>query len=113
MKDREDEAWQVIMKLHGLANDEPSPMATFAEEEFYQMKQQVAADLRTAASEIWRLFPETKGLSLEEIGEVFGDDVAVRLTQLTAEEREELDRNIYAKKAAEIRHVELSGCSHG
>lgn len=51
MKDREDEAWQVIMKLHGLAHHEPSPMDTFAEEEFYQMKQQVAADLRTAASE--------------------------------------------------------------
>lgn len=47
---------------------------------------------------VWRLFPETKGLSLEEIGELFGDDVAVQLTQLTAEERELLDQRILSEK---------------
>lgn len=47
---------------------------------------------------VWRFFPETKGLSLEEIGEVFGDHVAVQLTQLTMEERELLDQKILSEK---------------
>ncbi|CAK7234124.1 hypothetical protein SCUCBS95973_008828 [Sporothrix curviconia] len=56
---------------------------------------------------IWRTFPETKGLSLEEMGEVFGDEVAVHLTHLTAEEREALDRNIDAEKAGgQVDHVD-------
>lgn len=47
---------------------------------------------------VWWIFPETKGLSLEEIGEVFGDHVAVQLTQLTMEERELLDQRILSEK---------------
>jgi hypothetical protein len=47
---------------------------------------------------VWWIFPETKGLSLEEIGELFGDHVAVQLTQLTMEERELLDQRILSEK---------------
>lgn len=45
-------------------------------------------------------FPETKGLALEEVGEKFGDDVAVYLTQITTEQREELDKAIEAEKSS-------------
>ncbi|EXJ93636.1 hypothetical protein A1O1_02028 [Capronia coronata CBS 617.96] len=38
--------------------------------------------------------PETKGLSLEEINGIFEDKVAVRLTNLTEEERRDLDSRI-------------------
>lgn len=37
------------------------------------------------------LFPETKGLTLEEIGKRFGDNVAVDLSGMTEEERMQLD----------------------
>lgn len=47
---------------------------------------------------VWYFFPETKGLSLEEIGEKFGDEVAVHLTDLTEEQRRELDRVIESEK---------------
>lgn len=47
---------------------------------------------------IWYYFPETKGLSLEEIGEKFGDEVVLHLTDLTDEQRAELDREIAANK---------------
>lgn len=58
---------------------------------------------------VWRFFPETKGLSLEEIGEVFGDEVAVKLTHLTSAERELLDRNIDAEKAgARVEHLDAA-----
>jgi len=53
---------------------------------------------------IWWLFPETKGLSLEEIGAVFGDEVVVHLTDLTDEERKELDKVIAADRT--IMHLE-------
>lgn len=55
---------------------------------------------------VWKVFPETKGLSLEEIGEVFGDEVAVKLTHLTSAERELLDRNIDAEKAGQVEQLE-------
>lgn len=52
IKDRPDEAWVVMERLHGIqGHDEHSPMAVFAREEFYQMRQQVAADKRMAAIE--------------------------------------------------------------
>ncbi len=61
---------------------------------------------------IWWYFPETKGLSLEEIGEVFGDDVAVHLTNLTAAERELLDKDIDAEKAGGVvEHVDAPTAS--
>ncbi|KAH8901430.1 general substrate transporter [Thozetella sp. PMI_491] len=43
---------------------------------------------------IYFLFPETKGLSLEEIGERFNDDVVVHITHITDEERAKLDAAI-------------------
>lgn len=43
---------------------------------------------------IWKFFPETKGLSLEEIAEAFGDEVAVDLTHLDTTERKDLDQQL-------------------
>ncbi|OQV09528.1 hypothetical protein CLAIMM_13641 [Cladophialophora immunda] len=39
-------------------------------------------------------FPETKGLSLEEINTLFGDTVVVQITRITEEQKEALDRSI-------------------
>lgn len=56
---------------------------------------------------IWWYFPETKGLSLEEIGEKFGDEVVVHLTHITTAERQQLDRTIEAEKVGDHAvHVE-------
>ncbi|KAE8445891.1 hypothetical protein EG329_012670 [Mollisiaceae sp. DMI_Dod_QoI] len=41
-----------------------------------------------------KYFPETKGLTLEEVGAKFGDEVALDLTHLTEKEREDLDRKL-------------------
>jgi len=41
-----------------------------------------------------KFFPETKGLTLEEVGAKFGDKVALDLTHLTEKEREDLDRKL-------------------
>lgn len=49
---------------------------------------------------VWFLFLETKGLSLEEIGARFGDEVVIYLTGLT-EERPVLDRRILDEKGVE------------
>ncbi|CRG88849.1 hypothetical protein PISL3812_05884 [Talaromyces islandicus] len=49
---------------------------------------------------IWTFFPETKGLALEEVGEKFGDDVLVRPTNITTEQREQLHKAIKAEKSA-------------
>ncbi len=48
-----------------------------------------------------KFFPETKGLTLEEVGAKFGDEVALDITHLTEKEREALDR-----KLADITTVE-------
>ncbi|CAK7235557.1 hypothetical protein SBRCBS47491_009333 [Sporothrix bragantina] len=55
---------------------------------------------------IWFTFPETKGLALEEISEKFGDKIALHLTHLTAEQREELDRAIESEKMQGAVHAE-------
>ncbi len=47
---------------------------------------------------MWYLFPETKGLSLEEIGEKFGDEVVVHLTEITDEQLAQLDEITSAAK---------------
>lgn len=49
---------------------------------------------------MWFYFPETKGLALEEIGEKFGDEVIIRLTGLTGEQKEDLDKAIESEKVA-------------
>lgn len=43
---------------------------------------------------VWYYFPETKGLSLEEIGEKFGDEVVVHITNITDDERKQLNETI-------------------
>ena len=40
------------------------------------------------------ILPETKGLALEEIGALFGDEVALDISHLSLEEREALDRSL-------------------
>lgn len=40
------------------------------------------------------VLPETKGLALEEIGALFGDEVALDISHLTLEERMALDRSL-------------------
>ncbi|KAF4631073.1 hypothetical protein G7Y89_g7062 [Cudoniella acicularis] len=48
---------------------------------------------------IWYFCPETKGLSLEEINGLFGDDVVVNLTHITEEERLALEEKMKAGAA--------------
>jgi hypothetical protein len=50
------------------------------------------------------LFPETKGLTLEEIGRLFGDETATNATQLSAQD----DRSS-ASKSHTIEEVEKLG----
>lgn len=46
------------------------------------------------ATIMYFLFPETKGLTLEEIGKKFGDDVAIDMSVMTEEERRQLDMRL-------------------
>lgn len=41
---------------------------------------------------VYFYFPETARLSLEEIGQKFGDDVAVHITDASQEDRERLEK---------------------
>jgi len=43
---------------------------------------------------MWRFFPETKLLTLEEISRLFGDEVALDINQLSTEEKLALDREL-------------------
>ncbi|EXJ66855.1 uncharacterized protein A1O5_10050 [Cladophialophora psammophila CBS 110553] len=55
---------------------------------------------------IWMTFPETRGFSLEEINEKFGDHVEIHLTHITTKEKAELDMvvesNVRATANAEV-----------
>lgn len=53
---------------------------------------------------IYFMYPETKGKSLEELAELFGDPVAVHLTDATNEQRTEIDSEI--KKEMHVKHEE-------
>lgn len=57
---------------------------------------------------IFFYYPETKGRSLEELSELFGDPVVVNLTKATDAEKEEMDSHIKNDlvEAAEMEHVE-------
>ncbi|KAH0837179.1 hypothetical protein AYO21_08164 [Fonsecaea monophora] len=46
------------------------------------------------AALMWKFFPETKLLTLEEISRLFGDEVALDINQLTTEEKMALDREV-------------------
>lgn len=48
---RPDDAWKIVSKLHGVADETQSTTTSFAREEFYQMSAQVLADERMAANE--------------------------------------------------------------
>jgi MFS family permease len=60
---------------------------------------------------IWVYFPETKGLSLEEMNALFGEDVAVDISHLTKEERVALDEGILSEKTGVevVEHREVAG----
>ena len=56
---------------------------------------------------IFFVYPETKGRSLEELAEVFGDPVVVHLTNATEAEKHEMDMHIKNDLMAEqVEHVE-------
>jgi len=57
---------------------------------------------------IYFYYPETKGKSLEELAELFGDTVVVHLTDVSEEERRKLDVEIENEKA-QMEHVEHVG----
>ncbi|KAJ4349352.1 uncharacterized protein N0V89_007966 [Didymosphaeria variabile] len=50
---------------------------------------------------IYFMYPETKGKSLEELAELFGERVVVRLTDASEEERREMDGEIKREMVAE------------
>lgn len=52
---------------------------------------------------IYFMYPETKGKSLEELAELFGDPVVVHLTDATDEQRQQMDMEIKNELIAEHR----------
>ncbi|OCT46100.1 hypothetical protein CLCR_00414 [Cladophialophora carrionii] len=46
------------------------------------------------ATIMYLFYPETKGLALEEVAAKFGDEVAINITDLSAEERAKLDKSL-------------------
>lgn len=50
---------------------------------------------------IYFMYPETKGKSLEELAELFGDPVVVHLTDATDEQRRQMDMDIKNEMIAE------------
>lgn len=55
---------------------------------------------------MWFYWPETKGLSLEEINALFGDEVAVDFAHMTQEERDEIDGRIVEGNGKDVPAVE-------
>lgn len=67
---------------------------------------------------VWKYFPETKGLSLEEIAGVFGDEVALEITHLSPEQEAQLREKIshvavYTTGIASATEVENVGVELG
>lgn len=46
------------------------------------------------AAIMYLFYPETKGLTLEEIGKKFGDDVAIDISAMNEEERRQLNKSL-------------------
>jgi len=55
-------------------------------------------------------FPETKGLSLEEVGALFNDELAMDVTNLPEDRRQELDDNI--AKTTDLVHFDAEKAVH-
>lgn len=56
---------------------------------------------------IYFVYPETKGRSLEELAELFGDPVVVHLTTATEAEKHEMDLQIKNELVNEqVEHLE-------
>jgi len=51
------------------------------------------------------MYPETKGKSLEELAELFGDPVIVHLTDATEEEKRKMDEEIKNELVVERKEV--------
>lgn len=62
---------------------------------------------------IYFFFPETARLSLEEIAQKFGEEVAVHLTDATDEEKAELDDKLANSSGAMFESSETSRSPHG
>jgi Sugar (and other) transporter len=57
---------------------------------------------------VYFYFPETAQLSLEEIGQRFGDDVAVHVNDATEEQKKELDDYLKNKDVAALKKREIA-----
>lgn len=63
---------------------------------------------------MWKFFPETKLLTLEEISRLFGDEVALDINQLSAEEKLALDREVAkgGEGVTSVSPVKSEGTTH-